>query len=182
MVWVHSSNHPKHLTAGLRRGFLPPSPGELAQAAMTSVTKHGRLLLADRHLGMLAGVHSLLKDLFDTVIMAADERSLLESALMFQPDFVIVDVSLSTEGGVNIARRLMDCLPRSRVLVLSIHDEPTVAGEMLAAGAAGFVLKRNAAKELVPAVRRVLEGGVYLSACKEQDRPNLHGRELQPPA
>src|SRR5207244_2833167 len=101
---------------------------------MGCAVKHGRVLLADRHLGMLGGVHSLLDDLFETLLMVADERSLMEAVTTFKPDLVVVDLSLSREGVANIAARLMGRHPDLRLIVLSVHDEPTVARQMLGAG------------------------------------------------
>jgi DNA-binding NarL/FixJ family response regulator len=118
---------------------------------------------------MLGGVHSLLDALFEMVLMVADERSLLEAATTFKPDLVVVDLSLPGEGEANIASRLMRSHPGLRLIVLSVHDEPMVAGHMLSAGVAGFVLKRAAAVDLVPAVEEVLRGGVYVSAAVQQD-------------
>jgi DNA-binding NarL/FixJ family response regulator len=124
--------------------------------------KHGRVLLADNHLGMLGGVHSLLDALFETVVMVADERSLLEAVTTFKPDLVVVDLSLPGAGEANIARRLMGRDPDLRLIVLSVYDEPTVVTQVLSAGVAGFVLKRSTATDLIPAVQEVLQGGTYL--------------------
>jgi two-component system secretion response regulator SsrB len=133
--------------------------------------KYGRVLLADSHLNMLGGIHSLLDALFGAVLMVADERSLEDAVATFQPDLVVVDLSLSGAGEANIARRLMGRHPDLRLIVLSVHDEPTVAGLMLSAGVAGFVLKRAAATDLIPAIKKVLGGQVYVSAAVQQDRP-----------
>ena len=124
--------------------------------------KHGRVLLADRHLGMLGGVHTLLDSLFETVLMVANERSLVNAVTTFKPDLVVADLSLPREGEANIARRLLGCHPDLRLIVLSVHDEPTVVGQMLRAGVSGFVLKRAAATDLIPAVKEVLRGGTYV--------------------
>src|SRR5262249_21844435 len=124
-----------------------------------------RVLLADSHLGMLGGVHSLLENLFETVLMVADERSLLDAVTTFQPELVVVDLSLPGEGEANIAGQLLGRHPGLRLIVLSVHDEPTVVGKMLSTGVAGFVLKRTAATDLLPAVKAVLAGGVYVSAA-----------------
>jgi DNA-binding NarL/FixJ family response regulator len=129
---------------------------------MDSAVKQGRVLLADSHLGMLGGVHSLLDAVFETVLMVADERSLVDAVTTFKPDLVVVDLSLPGEGEANIAGRLMGAHPDLRLIVLSIHDEPTVVGQMLGAGVAGFVLKRAAATDLIPAVKEVLRGGTYV--------------------
>jgi DNA-binding NarL/FixJ family response regulator len=124
--------------------------------------KYGRALLADSHLGVLGGVHGLLDALFDSVLMVADEQSLQDALASFKPDLVVVDLSLPGQGEANIARRLIGRYPDLRLIVLSVHDEPTVAGQMLSAGVAGFVLKRSAATDLVPAVKEVLGGGTYV--------------------
>ena len=136
---------------------------------MDCAVKHGSVLLADSHLGILRGVHSLLDALFDTVLMVADERSLLEAVTTFKPDLVVVDLSLPGEGNVNIASRLMGRRPELRLIVLSVHDESTVVSHLLSVGAVGFVLKRAAATDLIPAVEEVLRGGVYISAAVQQD-------------
>src|SRR5262249_24348589 len=73
-----------------------------------------------------------------------------------------VDLSLPCEGEANIARRLMSRHPDLRLIVLSVHDEPTVVGQMLNAGVAGFVLKRTTATDLLPAVKEGLQGGTYV--------------------
>jgi DNA-binding NarL/FixJ family response regulator len=147
--------------------------------------KTGRVLLADSHLGILGGVHSLLDALFETVVMVADERSLVDAVTTFNPDLVVVDLSLPREGETNIARFLMGHHPGLRLIVLSIYDEQTVVGPMLSAGVAGFVLKRAAATELIPAIKQVLGGQVYVSAgvqrdrneCSAQDRATLAKEE-----
>jgi DNA-binding NarL/FixJ family response regulator len=130
--------------------------------------KHGRVLLADSHLGVLGGAHSLLDSLFETVLMVADERSLMEAVGTFKPDLVVVDLSLPGDREANIARHLMQRHPDLRLIILSIHDEPTVVSQIRLTGAAGFVLKRTVATDLVPAVREVLDGGAYVSAALRQ--------------
>jgi DNA-binding NarL/FixJ family response regulator len=124
--------------------------------------KTGRVLLADRHLNMLEGVHSLLETLFASVVMVADERSLLEAITTFQPDLVVVDLSLPVAEGNNIARQVHDRYPALRMVVLSAYDEPAIARQLLSAGIAGVVLKRTAATVLLTAISEVLRGGTYI--------------------
>src|SRR5690349_5979318 len=104
--------------------------------------KYGRVILADGHLNMLGGVHSLLDALFETVLMVAEERSLMDAVAEFNPALVVVDLSLPDAGEVNIAKRLLDRHPGLRLIVLSVHDEPAVAAQVRQLGVAGFVLKR----------------------------------------
>jgi len=137
---------------------------------MDCAVKPGRVLLADSHLGMLGGVYGLLDASFKTVLMVADERSLVDAATTFKPDLVVVDLSLPSGGEANIARRLMASHPDLRLIVLSVYDEPSVVSQMLSAGVAGFVLKRSVATDLIQAVEAVLRGGVYVSPAVQQDR------------
>lgn len=108
--------------------------------------KSGRLLLADRHLGVLGSGHGLLHDLFDSVVMVADERSLAEAVTDLRPDLVVMDLSLPRGQGVDLAGRLLACHPGLRLVVLSVHDEALVADRLMASGVAGFVVKRAVAR------------------------------------
>lgn len=125
--------------------------------------RQGRVLLADRHQNMLEGVRGLLETMFEAVVMVADEQSLLEAAAKLAPDLVIVDLSMPVSEDVNVARRLKTRHPDLKVIILSVHDEPTVVKETLAAGVLGFVLKRSAATDLIPAVEEAREGRTFIS-------------------
>jgi two-component system secretion response regulator SsrB len=113
---------------------------------------------------MLGAAHSLLDALFETVLMVADERSLMDAIAEIKPSLVVVDLSLPDLGEVNIAERLMQKHPDLRLIVLSVHDEPIIVMQLRNAGVAGFVLKRTVATDLIPAVHEVLRGGTYVSA------------------
>jgi DNA-binding NarL/FixJ family response regulator len=130
---------------------------------MISSTTMKRILIADAHSTMLASLRVLLKDTFDVVFMVADDRSLIDAVARTDPDLVIVDLSIPVSSGENVARLLHRVSPELRVIILSIHDEQTVVDECLAAGAKGFVLKRRAAIDLIPAVEDVLRGDIYVS-------------------
>jgi DNA-binding NarL/FixJ family response regulator len=141
--------------------------------------KSGRVVLADSHLNVLGGVHSLLEGLFQTVLMVADERSLEDAVTTFKPDLVVVDLSLPGDGETNVATRLLGRHPDLRLIVLSIHDEPTVVDQMLSTGVAGFVLKRAAATNLVVAVAEVLRGGTYVCPALQQQLPEGRDQSKQ---
>jgi two-component system secretion response regulator SsrB len=104
------------------------------------------------------------------LLMVADEQSFLDAVTTFKPDLVVVGLSQHREEEANIARLLMERHPDLRLIVLSVHTEQTVVGQMLSAGIAGFVLKRAAATDLIPAIEEVLRGQVYVSAVVQQDR------------
>lgn len=98
-----------------------------------------------------------------TMLMVADEHSLIEAAVSPQLDLVIADLSFPISSGKNVARLLQTLNPDLRAIILSVHDEQSVVDECLAAGAKGFVLKRSAATDLLTAVEAVLRGGTYIS-------------------
>ena len=110
------------------------------------------VLLADRHHGLTEGVRGLLETAFGTVVMVADEASLLEGAVRLQPEVAIVDLSLARDSGLGWLRELRRRCPDLKVIVLSVHDEECVRDAAIEAGADAFVLKRAIATDLLPAV------------------------------
>jgi DNA-binding NarL/FixJ family response regulator len=125
--------------------------------------KEGRVLLADGHSNVLEGLREMLAPLFEAVVMVADERSLLEVAERLKPELAVVDLSLPVSDEVNVARRLKSHHPELKVIMLSVHDEPAVLKAVMESGAVGFVLKRSAATDLIPAVQEALQGRTYVS-------------------
>jgi DNA-binding NarL/FixJ family response regulator len=117
------------------------------------------VLLADRHQGLTEGIRGLLETAFGTVVMVADEASLLEGAGRLQPDVAVIDLSLAHEGGLDWLRAVKDRCPQVRMVVLSVHDEETVRRAAFAAGADAFVLKRDIVTDLLPAVGSADPGG-----------------------
>jgi two-component system secretion response regulator SsrB len=110
------------------------------------------VLLADRHHGLTEGVRGLLETAFGTVVMVADEASLLEGAVRLQPEVAIVDLSLARDSGLGWLRELRRRCPGLKVIVLSVHDEQSVRSAAIEAGADAFVLKRAIATDLLPVV------------------------------
>ena len=123
----------------------------------------GCVLLADRHHGLSEGIRSLLETTFSSVFMVADEASLIEGAARLQPAVVVVDLSLGAGNMFGVVQELRKRAPGAKVLLLSVHDEPTIARSAAAAGADGVVLKRAIATELLHAVDTVLAGQRYVS-------------------
>ena len=130
--------------------------------------KQGKVLLADNHQNMLAGVRNLLEGIFDTVFMVADEASLIEAAEKLLPDIIVADLSLPVTQEINIARRLKKAYPGIKLIILSVHDEWTAINECIEAGAMGYVFKRSAVNDLVPAVNTVMKGSTFISPSAGQ--------------
>jgi len=89
--------------------------------------KSSCVLLADAHQGLRDGVRGLLETEFETVFMVADEASLLEGAGRLKPAIVVVDLSLAAGDLRGLLARVIERTPGSKVLMLTLHDETTVA-------------------------------------------------------
>jgi two-component system response regulator DegU len=125
--------------------------------------RHGRIVLADKHSNVLAGIRRLLEEEAETVLMVADEASLYHALETHSPDVVVADLSLPSSAEKNIAWVLKTNFPKIKVIILSVHDEKAVMDDVMAAGVEGFVLKHRAVVDLIPAIRGVLQGGKYIS-------------------
>ena len=97
----------------------------------------------------------MLETAFGTVVMVADEASLLDGAARLRPDVAVVDLSLAEDYGLSWLRTLKERGPQLKVIVLSVHDEQSVRRAAMEAGADAFVLKRDIATDLLPAVECV---------------------------
>lgn len=81
-----------------------------------------------------------------------------------RPHVALIDISLKNESGLELTKDLRSQFPQVALIVLSMHDEALYAERSLRAGAQGYVMKREASKNVLASIRRVLEGGVYVSA------------------
>jgi DNA-binding NarL/FixJ family response regulator len=113
------------------------------------------VLLADRHHGLAEGVRGLLETAFGTVVIVADEASLLEAAGRLRPDAAVVDLSLAQDGGLGWLRAVRERCPELGIVVLSVHDEHSICHAAMEAGADACVLKRAIVTDLLPAVEQV---------------------------
>jgi DNA-binding NarL/FixJ family response regulator len=133
-----------------------------------------RVLVADDHGIVRGGLRLLLDRQVDVEVVAEaqDGVEAVELALRERPDVCVLDVSMPRRTGVQAAREIRAQLPGTAVLMLSMHDDEHYAAEALDAGAAGYVLKRQADAVLVEAVRAVRAGERFLpEAVRESLRP-----------
>ena len=117
----------------------------------------GCVLLADRHHGLTESVRGLLETTFGTVVMVADEASLLDVADRLRPEVAVIDLSLARDSGLGWLLAIRQRCPDVKVIVLSVHDEHAVRRAAMDAGADAFVLKREIVTELLSAVDLVRE-------------------------
>jgi DNA-binding NarL/FixJ family response regulator len=124
-----------------------------------------RIFLVDDHALVREGLAKLIEQEADFLICGEAEDALraFERIVQLQPDAVIVDLSLGSDSGLELIKRLQG-LPRPPpALVLSMHDEATYAARALRAGARGYVMKRETSGKIIAGLRQVLEGRLYLS-------------------
>jgi len=124
-----------------------------------------RVLIADDHGIVRSGLRMLIDRQADMEVVAEadDGVAALELTQVHRPDVAVVDVSMPRMTGLQAAHEIRAYVPDTRVLLLSMHDDERYFLEGLAAGAAGYVLKRAADTDLIGAVRTVADGRTFLS-------------------
>ncbi|MGB7844661.1 MAG: response regulator transcription factor [Candidatus Acidiferrum sp.] len=123
-----------------------------------------RVLLADDHSLIRQGLRALLeKKGFQVIAEAADGQEALRTVEKTSPEVAIIDISMPILNGVDTARELKKVAPKTKVVLLTQHDEDQYVTEALRAGVKGYVLKSQAADDLVQAIQEVCRGSVYLS-------------------
>jgi len=122
-----------------------------------------RLLLADDHTVVRESLVAALRAAGDCLVVAeaGDGVSAIEQALATRPDVAIVDISMPGLSGIEVVRRLTEEVPKTRVLVLTMHEEEEYVLHVVRAGAAGYLIKHAATAELLKAVRELAAGGVH---------------------
>jgi two-component system response regulator NreC len=123
-----------------------------------------RVLLADDHTIVRQGVRMVLEAMGDLSVVAEaeDGQQAVELAVQLRPDVAVVDLTMPRLAGVEAIRQIRRDSPGTEVVVLSVHDSEAYVVQALRAGAAGYVLKRNAATELAAAIRAAHDGQAYL--------------------
>ncbi len=124
-----------------------------------------RILIADDHPILRRGLKEILVRELDGAICgeAGNAQQVLSEVQSQEWDLVILDVTMPGRSGLDVLRDLRGLRPKLPVLVLSMHPEDQLGKRVLKAGAAGYMNKESAPEELITAVRKVLDGGVYVS-------------------
>ena len=126
-----------------------------------------RVLIADDHAVVRRGVRQILEETseFTAAGEATSGQDTLQQVRSGQFDIVLLDISMPDRSGLEILHTLHDLYPRLRVLILSVYPEEQYAVRVLKAGAAGYLTKDSAPEELITALRKVSQGGRYVSAA-----------------
>ena len=134
-------------------------------ATPRSTLKKRSILLVDDHPIVLEGLKQLIDQQPDLTVCGglADGRATLQTVEKLKPDLAIIDISLKAVNGLDVIKAVKAEYPDLPVLALSMHDEMIYAERALRAGASGYVMKQEATKKLLNAVRWILGGAIYLS-------------------
>lgn len=125
-----------------------------------------RLLVADDHEVIRRGVRSLLgtQPGWEVSGEAATGREAVEKAKQLKPDLVVLDITMPELDGLEATRQILEAVPKTKVLILTMHESEQVMSEVLEAGALGYVLKSDAADNLVPAVKALIHGKPFFTS------------------
>ena len=125
-----------------------------------------RILVADDHEVVRRGLCSLLESQpgWQVCGEASDGRDLLKKASELRPDIIVIDVAMPNLNGLEATRQILKANPKAKVLVLTLHDSDRLIHEVLTAGASGFVLKSDAARDLVAAVESLRQNKTYFTS------------------
>jgi len=121
------------------------------------------ILIADDHAVVADALASLLKDKFHIAGVVHDGRALLDAAQSIRPDVIVTDISMPGLNGIDAIRRIRETQPQSKILVLTMHDDPQLAAQAFRLGSSGYVLKTSTGEELMTAIQEVGNGNAYLS-------------------
>jgi DNA-binding NarL/FixJ family response regulator len=124
-----------------------------------------RVLLVDDHAVVRFGITQLINKQSDLVVCGEEEDAskALDAINSLKPDLVIADISLKESSGLELMRNIKAQHPQLPILVVSVHDESIYAEMAFRAGATGYLMKQEALDKIPTAIRRVLEGSVYVS-------------------
>jgi DNA-binding NarL/FixJ family response regulator len=124
-----------------------------------------RILLADDHEVVRRGLSALLQNQpgWEICGEATDGRDAVEKAVKLNPDVVILDVGMPNLNGLEATRQIVKAKPQIRILILTLHDSDQLVQEVLNAGARGFLLKSDAARDLVTAVEALRNNKIYFT-------------------
>jgi DNA-binding NarL/FixJ family response regulator len=125
-----------------------------------------RILLADDQIVVRRGLRSVLEERPDFMVCAetGDGREAAELALSHKPDVVVLDISLPLLNGIEVARQIRKGSPGTEVLVFTAHDDDAVIGDVLHAGARGYLFKSETGAEIINAITALTRHLPYFSA------------------
>ncbi len=132
---------------------------------MNNIKPTVKLLLVDDHVMLLDGLKMLLKNEAGIEILAeaTNAEDALEALKSFPINFIITDINLPGMSGIELSRRIKELYPDKKILVLSMFNEKSKVNEMINNGVNGYILKNTGKKELMEAIEKIWNGGLFFS-------------------
>jgi DNA-binding NarL/FixJ family response regulator len=127
-----------------------------------------RILIADDHTLVAEAFKSLLEPEYDVVRMVTDGRSLVSCAMETKPNVVLLDLGMPLLNGLDAGQELKKLLPKTKLIVITMNEDPEVASKALRHWASGYLLKKSASIELKTAIFEVLRGRSYVTPTMAQ--------------
>ena len=123
-----------------------------------------RIMIADDHAILRAGLRSLLNDQADMEVVAeaVNGEEAIEKAEEYRPDVLLLDITMPRKSGIEAIADIHKLSPATRILVLTMHDDHAYLRSVLAAGGAGYLVKKAADTELLMAIRMIQQGRSYI--------------------
>ncbi len=146
------------------------------------MTKRIRVLIADDHPMVAQGIQSVLEDHeeLEVVGVVQNGRDVVKCLHQLQPDVILMDLNMPDVNGLSATEMVLDERPETRVLILTMHDNPEYISSALSHGAKGYLLKDVPTEEIKEAIDAVMRGEQYLCTGAEgaiQPKPMADGRE-----
>ena len=126
---------------------------------------------------LLDALKRVVEPRYEVVGMVRDGRTLLTAAAKLQPDIVVLDIAMPQLNGLDAARHLKPAMPKLKLIIMTMSEDPDLVGEAFRAGASAFLLKRAAALELLEAIEKVLKGGSYITPSAAEGQAQISLRE-----
>ncbi|HZD93932.1 MAG TPA: response regulator transcription factor [Candidatus Sulfotelmatobacter sp.] len=127
--------------------------------------RKSRVFVVDDHPIVRQGLALMINAENDLTVCgeAEEAQTALQAIVDTKPDILIIDISLNGPDGLELVKHVRTLFPELPILILSMHDETTYAERALRARANGYIMKQEATEKVLVAVRRILNGGIYLS-------------------
>jgi DNA-binding NarL/FixJ family response regulator len=126
--------------------------------------KRARVLLADDHADVADQLRSILEAEFDVVATVENGIALLSAVCLFEPDVIVTDVAMPGMDGLEATTRILQRIPKARVVLVTLYDEAGIQRRAFATGALGYVSKLSADQDLLPAVRAACRGEHFVAS------------------
>jgi|SRR6266850_1522034 len=122
-----------------------------------------RVLLADDHTLVAEAFRKLVEPHYEVVGIVADGRALIAAARSLKPDVIVVDLAMPLLNGLEATEQLRQLSPKSKIIIVTMEEDSSVAADAIRKGASGYLLKTAAASELLKAIQDVLKSKSYVT-------------------